>query len=78
MDIMKNFAFDLDRMRNNRILPYSNEKLITTDNMNWKVSEYFALLPESIVSPIEIEKWNGTIHFEKPNYDPDAPIQQIE
>lgn len=78
MDIMKNFAFDLDRMRNNRILPYSNEKLITTDNMDWKVSEYFALLPESIVSPIEIEKWNGTIHFEEPNYDPDAPIQQIE
>lgn len=78
MEIMSNFAFDLDRMRNNRILPYSNEKLITTSNMDWKISEYFALLPESIVSPIEIEKWNGTIRFEQPNYDPDAPIQEIE
>lgn len=78
MEIMNHFEFDLDRMREGKILPSYNEKIILTSNMNWKIDEYYAFLPESAIHPIEAEKWEGTIRFDKINYDPDAPITSLE
>ena len=65
-------------MNHSHLIPKVNPKLITVANMDWKINEYFAFLPQSVVQPIEVEKWQGTINFEKPNFNPDGPIYPIE
>ena len=46
--------------------------------MSWKIDDYFSFLPQSVVQPIEVEKWQGTINFDEPNFDPDGTIYPIE
>ena len=65
-------------MKDGNLIPSINPKLISTKNMYWKVDEYFAFLPHSVIQPIEVEKWQGTIDFEKPNFDPYGPIYPID
>ena len=78
LDKMNQFEFDLSYMNNSHLIPKVNPKLITVANMDWKINEYFAFLPQSVVQPIEVEKWQGTINFEKPNFNPDGPIYPID
>lgn len=78
LDQMNQFEFDLNLMNDSQLLPKVNPKLITVKNMNWKINEYFAFLPQSVVQPIEVEKWQGTINFDQPNFNPDGPIYPIE
>lgn len=75
---MNRFEFDLNSMENGEFLPKVNPKLITTSNMSWKIDDYFSFLPQSVVQPIEVEKWQGTINFDEPNFDPDGTIYPIE
>lgn len=78
LEIMKQFSFDLNKMVHQKFYPTYNEKVITTENMNWRIDSFFALLPESSVNPIEVEKWQGKVTFDKPNFDPNQSIQPID
>lgn len=77
LENMSQFEFNLNQMENGILIPKSNDKLITVENMAWKISSYFAFLPDSIIQPIDVEKWQGKIHFDKPNFNPDLQIEPI-
>ncbi|MGN1343522.1 MAG: hypothetical protein ACI4U3_03025 [Traorella sp.] len=78
IDEMKNFIFDLNVIHHSYLYPNISKKIVTVENMNWKIDEYYAVLPELTIQPVEVEKWQGNINFEKPNFDPYGLIYPIE
>lgn len=78
IEIMKNFAFDLNQIHDDQILPDYNKKTIIQENMDQMIQDYFNLFPELSINPVEVEKWQGTINYDKPTFDPDGVICPIE
>ena len=76
--MMNNFEFDLNYIKSLSMPTKLNEKIITQENMYWKIDNYFSVLPDSMIHPVEVEKWQGQLNFDKPNFDPDGIIYPIE
>lgn len=78
LEKLNQFEFNLNQMKDGTMVPKSNEKLITTKNMGWKIQNYFSFLPYSSIDPIIVEKWETSLDFDHPNFDPEAPIQNMK
>lgn len=77
LEDMSNFEFNLDTMRHASLYPKIDVDTVTQENMAWKIDEYYSLFPDSSVNPIEVERWDESIHFEYPNFHPNQQIEPI-
>ena len=78
LELMDNFEFDLNYITNVSTPINLSKKIITKENMYWKIDDYFSVLPDSMIHPVEVEKWQGQVNFDEPNFDPDGIIYPIE
>ena len=78
LEMMSNFEFNLNYIISVSIPINLSEKIITKENMYWKIDDYFSVLPDSMIHPVEVENWQGEVNFDAPNFDPDGTIYPIE
>ena len=78
LELMNNFEFNLNHIINVSTPINLSDKIITKENMYWKIDNYFSVLPDSMIHPVEVEKWQGQVNFDEPNFDPDGIIYPIE